>query len=149
MLKRKNSELQPKQQIIKKTKITKPVFNYDILENILKYSMLIVEKTNKIIPPSSVTFNFKSESYSSKCIDTFIDDMSPIIYKHFVRDISHLLNLSLVNKHFYYFLFNNLFRLEIFDNKDNMFNEYNNNKTYEITMKRLFFTPDWIFSFII
>jgi len=109
--------------------------------------MLIVEKTNKIIPPSSVTFNFKSESYSFKWFvedDGIYDEEEDyfVYRKIFVRDISHLLNLSLVNKHFYYFLFDNLFRLEISYNDDRKYN-----KTYEITMKRLFFIPDWISSY--
>src|SRR6185369_11082584 len=120
MLKRKNSsnsdELQQLPKKIKTTKIIEPIINCDILENILKYSMLIVEKTNKIVPPSSVTFTFKNESYSSKWFiddDEMDDDEDDcfIYRKNFVRNISYLLNLLLVNKHFYRFLFDNLFRL--------------------------------------
>jgi hypothetical protein len=140
--KRKNNKSQLRQQVKKqKQKYEQKVkisLTDDILENILKYSMLMVEEGFKISAPSCAIFSFGNESYSFDCISS-----DPIFCKYFVRNINHLFKLSLVNKYFYYYLLINMFSLKIsYDKNDFLYK--NNSKIYNIYIKRLFFIPEWI-----
>lgn len=138
----KRKQIQIEQSISKKQKITQKLptqkLPTEIIFDILKYCLLIVEDDFSEEKPSIITFKFGNDTYTFKHV--ILSNMEPIVTRCIYRNISYLLNISLTSKEIYSYFLENTLKLVV-QYKDL---HYNKDREFDIILKKVFFTPDWI-----